>query len=295
LRSAVFTFLIIISINLFSPLKVSAQYINTEQEPPGIHWKEINTPHYKIVFPEKIKSDAQRVANTLEFQYTAVNKTMNYNAKPITLLLTTEGVISNGYVAMAPRRSVWYGTPFTIGADDGDWFDLLAAHEMRHAVQFDKVMNHGFNKILGYIFGQQTPYLLSAVLVPGWFYEGDAVLLETSLSRTGRGRDPGFNVGVRSLELAHIRYSYSKAYLGSYKDYYPDHYTLGYLMVTHVRRNYDADVWANILGRTAWFTFYPFAFSGSASGIIGRRVAGIYNDSMDELRKLWKNKTGRSN
>ena len=266
----------------------NAQYIGAGQEPPGINWKEIKTKHYKIVFPEKIESEAQRVANTLEYQYNAVNKTMDYNAKPITLLLTTEGVITNGYVAMAPRRSEWFGTPITVGADDGDWYNLLAVHEIRHVVQFDKVLNRGFNMILGFIFGETIPSTLSAVLVPGWFWEGDAVLLETSLTRGGRGRDPSFDVGIRSLELAHIRYSYSKAVLGSYKDYFPDHYTLGYLLVTHVRRHHDANAWAKILGRSAWFTFYPFTFSGSAAGIIKRRVAGIYEDSLNELNELWK-------
>ena len=288
LHIKVLLYLIVLLAPLFHFGLAQAQYLGEGQEPPGINWKEIKTRHYKIVFPEKIEPDAQRVANTLEYQYHAVNKTMEYDAKPITLLLTTEGVITNGYVAMAPRRSEWFGTPITVGADDGDWYNLLAVHEIRHVVQFDKVMNRGVNKILGYVFGETLPSTLSAVLVPGWFWEGDAVLLETSLTRGGRGRDPSFNVGIRSLELAHIRYTYSKAVLGSYKDYFPDHYTLGYLLVTHVRRHHDANAWAKILGRSAWFMFYPFTFSGSAKGIIKRRVAGIYEDSLNELNGLWK-------
>ena len=279
--------IIIFILYIFSP-QIQAQSLDTQQDPKGIKWKEIHTDHYKIVFPDKIEQDAQRVASTLQYQFDAINKTMLYDAKPITLLLTTEGVITNGYVAMAPRRSEWYGTPITIGADDGDWYNLLAVHEIRHVVQFDKIMNRGIIKGLGFAFGQSLPYVLSSVLVPTWFYEGDAVLMETALTRTGRGRDPSFNVGIRSLELAQIHYSYSKAYLGSYKNYYPDYYSLGYLLVTHIRRINEADAWAKILGRTAWFPFYPFAFSGSAAGIIDRRVAGIYDDTMAELKKMWR-------
>lgn len=288
MRNSFFKYLIVVLLPVIFCNPLTGQYIGTGQEPPGINWKEIKTEHFKIVFPEKIESDAQRVANTLEYQYHAVNKTMVYDAKPITLLLTTEGALANGYVAMAPRRSEWFGTPITVGADDGDWYNFLAVHEVRHIVQFDKIMNRGFNMVLGYIFGETLPYILSSVLVPGWFWEGDAVLLETSLTRGGRGRDPSFDVGIRSLELSHIRYSYSKAVLGSYKDYFPDHYTLGYLLVTHVRRNHDADSWAKILGRSSFFTWYPFAFSGSAAGVIKRRVAGIYDDSLDELKGLWR-------
>ena len=81
--------IIIFILYIFSP-QIQAQSLDTQQDPIGIKWKEIHTDHYKIVFPDKIEQDAQRVASTLQYQFDAINKTMLYDAKPITLLLTTE-------------------------------------------------------------------------------------------------------------------------------------------------------------------------------------------------------------
>jgi hypothetical protein len=265
-----------------------AESISTGQQPPGLNWKTIHTDHYEIIFPEKITADAQRIANTLEFQYTYINKTLKYNAKKISLILTTESVIPNGYFTMAPRRMEWFSSPFAVGADDGDWYNLLASHEIRHVDQFDKILHRGFNLILGFVFGQDVPYVMTDLIVPSWFWEGDAVLAETALSHDGRGRDPSFDIGIRSLILNHQRYSYYKAVLGSYKDYFPNEYPLGYLMVTHVRRNYDPYSWGNILGRTSFFIWFPFGFSASTRGIIKKNVVHVYNDAMGELSELWE-------
>ena len=279
-------YLLFLSIIFSYPL--SAEYIGSGQEPPGIRWKKIQTRHVEIIFPREIEQDAQHLANVLDYQYEAVNKTMRYKARPVKLLLTTQSVIANGFFAMAPRRTEWYGTPFPTGADDGDWYHFLASHEMRHVVQFDKILNRGFNMILGYVFGQDVPYILTFLTVPTWFWEGDAVLTETVLTSSGRGRDPSFDIGLRSLELADQRYSYYKAVLGSYKDYVSNHYPLGYLMVTHARRKYGDDVWAKVLGRTSFFTWYPFGFSLSTRGIMKKSVNALYKDSMNELNALWK-------
>ena len=90
---------------------------------------------------------AQRVANLIEHLYLSEIKTMDYPFKKLTLLLSTHSAISNGYVTLAPRRSEWYATPFQLGSDDGDWYELLATHEMRHVAQYGKLANRGINKI----------------------------------------------------------------------------------------------------------------------------------------------------
>ena len=53
--------LIVITVIVFVlPLAVTAQFIDTIQEPPGIEWKKIDTPHFQVVFPEEITAEAQR-------------------------------------------------------------------------------------------------------------------------------------------------------------------------------------------------------------------------------------------
>ncbi len=262
--------------------------IDNNQEPPGIDWKTIDTKHFRLIFPEAISADARRVANTLEYEYSAITKTIDYQFDRVPVLLTTQSVIPNGYFAMAPRRSEWYGTPFQVGAFDGEWYNLLASHEIRHVVQAGKIVNRGFNRVLGILGGQELVWGITNLMVPRWFWEGDAVLTETLLSKSGRGRDPGFDIGARALLLSGKEYAYYKAMLGSYKDFYSDHYTLGYLLVAHVRKNHDKMAWSHILGRTSFFTFYPFAFAACSKGIIGKGATEIYEAAMQEWKTLWR-------
>ena len=44
-------------------------------------------------------------------------------------------------------------------------------------------------------------------------------------------------------------YTYYKAVLGSYKDFVPNHYALGYYMVGNSRVHYGPDIWQDALSR----------------------------------------------
>lgn len=260
------------------------------QDPPGINWKVIDTEHYKIIFPEEIKSEANRVANTVEYTYGAVSKTLGGKHKRIPLLLSNRGAIPNGYVGKAPWMSEWFNVPIPLkdmGASE--WYHDLAVHETRHMVQFT-YLDRGINKLLYLLFGNEGT-IVSSLLVPSWYWEGDAVGMETVLTSSGRGRMPYFNREIRSLLINDIRYGYRKAMFGSYKDYYPSHYELGYLLATHVKRTYGTEVWPTILKRTMnWpFTLNPvMPFSRAMEKTTGRNAKHIYDDTMDEMTKLWK-------
>ncbi len=84
-----------------------------------------------------------------------------------------------------------------------------------------------------------------AAIMPSWYYEGDAVLNETRLSASGRGRSAGFEMPLRTLLLGERKlYPYSKVKLGSYKDFVPNQYQYGYQMVTG-----PMNIMARIYGR----------------------------------------------
>jgi hypothetical protein len=268
--------------------RVYGQYIDTAQEPPGINWKTIESANFEIIFPDEITGEALRLATLLDSVAGPMAKTMQYRFKKIPLLLTTSGIIPNGYVTMAPRRSEWFGAPILNGSYDEDWYEFLASHELRHVAQFDKLLGRGLNRILGFVSGEQLISAWNSLLVPRWFWEGDAVAMETALGRGGRGRHPEFNMGIRAELLSGERPTYFQSVLGSFSKYTPGPYELGYHLVTHVRRQNGGLVWSNVLGRSSFFIFYPFAFTASARGVIKRSVPKIYNDSMNELERLWK-------
>ncbi|HOT43932.1 MAG TPA: hypothetical protein PLC28_03515 [Spirochaetota bacterium] len=267
-----------------------AMAINANQNPCGLRWRVIMTPHFKVIYPEEIEKDAQRVAATLEHAYPHVTKTLKFHPKRLSVLLYNQSVESNGMAAYMPRRSQWWNTPPQGSfAGTNDWYTELAIHEFRHIVQMDS-LNRGFNKALYVIFGEQAAFVMGALSVPWWFIEGDAVGTETALTSSGRGRIPEFDVELRALLLSGKRYKYFKALFGSYRDWDPlkSPYLLGYYMTTHVKRKYGPDVWADMMYRATWAPFVPHWFDFMLIKKTGSSAYSLYKDTMDEMERLWK-------
>ena len=263
--------------------------INSRQNPPGLDWKVIETPHFEVIFPKAIEKDGQRVANTLEHVYPHVWKTLQHEPDRVSVILQANLAESNGFSNPRPRRIEFFNVP-PQGAFLGpsDWYSMLSVHEFRHLSQFDK-LNHGFTRFLYYLTGS-TAHSMSFFCTPGWFFEGDAVCTETALSTGGRGRDPDFDAELRALLLSGKRYPYYKAMFGSYKDWDPlaSPYLLGYYLTAHVRRHYGPDVWSNILDRTTNLSIQPQRFSQKMNAEIDRGAVTNYEETMDEIDSLFR-------
>src|SRR5690606_32101127 len=90
------------------------------------------------------------------------------------------------------------------------------------------------------------------------------VVTETALTPSGRGRIPNFSLTFKTNFLEGRTFNYHKQYLRSYKHQIPNHYVLGYYMVSHLRRkSSDPNVWSDITARAWNVPFIPFAFSNS--------------------------------
>ena len=236
-----------------------AQFINFGQDRASLRWKQINTADFQIIYPDFFEANAQKMANIYSRLYKHAN-TLGIKAKKIAMIVHADGGVANGNVALAPRKSELYTMP---PQDPGDnWLEHLCVHEFRHVVQFDKV-DQGLTKGLSYLFGELFPIAVVGVYVPMWFMEGDAVCFETSVGRLGRGRSPEFLDEMKAQVLDKGIYSFPKAVLGSYKDFVPNRYVMGYFMTANARINYGSDIWAKALERTGRrpFGIAPFAKS----------------------------------
>ncbi len=262
-----------------------------ENNPSSIRWKQVVTPSFQVIFPNGFDREAQRVANILEHVSEPVTTTFgNKKPKKISIVLQNQNSISNGFVALGPRRSEFQTTAPQdynfIGTNR--WLELLAIHEYRHVVQFSQSRT-GWNKIFSFIFGQNTQAGMAFTSAPPWFWEGDATVTETILTPSGRGRIPAFDRIFRTNLLEGKRYNYNKQHLRSYKDFVPNHYVLGYLFTTHIRRRkQDAEVMHDI-ANSAWsWPFVPFTFSNSMKRHTGMHLVPHYNTMMDELETTWQ-------
>jgi hypothetical protein len=110
------------------------------------------------------------------------------------------------------------------------------------------------------LFGEEGFALASNAAIPDWFFEGDAVYNETILSEQGRGRLPQFMNVYPTLWDAGKNYKWMKLRNGSLKHYVPNHYYLGYILVSYGYAKYGNDFWKKITGDAAAFKglFYPF-------------------------------------
>jgi len=159
------------------------QFYDNGQDPASLKWYRIETPHFRLIFPESFLSEANRLAGILDYSAPYVNYSLNSHPKKIPVIIHNQNTFSNGMVVWAPKRVEFYTVPDP-NSYPQDELEQLALHELRHVAQLEKI-NRKFTGALGYVTGELAAGGLSA-MIPLWFMEGDAVASETILSHSGR-------------------------------------------------------------------------------------------------------------
>jgi hypothetical protein len=266
-------------------VSVSGQFYEFGQDPASLKWRHIDTEHFRLIYASDFAENAQNLANLMEKNYLKNSAQLNHKPSKIPLIIHNQTVYSNAFVTWAPKRMELFTFPdpdlFPM-----DWLNELSLHEFRHVIQIDK-LNKGFTHILSIILGQQATGVVAGV-IPLWFIEGDAVSAETSLSQSGRGRLPSFEMEIKAQLIKGNRlYPLSKAYLGSYKDYVPDYYQLGYQMVSFARKTYGDDYWTNALDFITRKSFLISPYYFYSKKISGKGQSNLYKNTMTSLKDHW--------
>ncbi|MBO0930536.1 hypothetical protein [Fibrella aquatilis] len=270
-----------------------------DQNPASLRWYRINTPHFRVIYPAGFDESARRTAQRLEQVYEPDAAGLERRPRPLSVVLQNQTTVSNGFATLYPRHAEFFTTPPQDPALLGTntWTDLLAVHEYRHIVQYEKALQ-GYGRVLYTLLGAQGLSFAAQLVTPGWFLEGDAVGTETILTRSGRGRIPEFELGMRTNLLTRPLFSFAKATGGSFRDNVPNHYELGYFLTTKLKRTYGPNAWSKALNKIyTQFPFYPFSFSNglkqstkSAENPGGTSVDALYRESMADLGETWKKK-----
>lgn len=215
--------------------------------PASLKWQQINTPQTRIIFPIGLDSQAMEIASITEKLYAQQPSSIGNKLRKVNIVLQNQTLKTNGYVSLGPYRSEFFLAPSPNSFELGSlpWHQTLAIHEFRHVQQFSN-FNKGLSKVFSILFGQQGQLAANSLAVPNWFWEGDAVANETQVSDQGRGRLPYFFNGYAALIKEHRNYSWLKLRNGSFKDYVPNHYNLGYLMIAYGRQQYGNDFWKKV-------------------------------------------------
>jgi hypothetical protein len=274
---------------LFAAKLVSAQsFAVIDQNPASVRFYQLNTPHFRLLYPAGADSVAQQTARRLEQVYAPVSAGLGHQPRRLSVLLQNQTTVSNGFVTVSPRRSEFFTTaPQDPGlSGTNNWLDLLAVHEFRHVVQYDKFLQ-GYGKVVYAILGNNG-LQIPRIGTPDWFMEGDAVGAETILTNSGRGRIPNFDLGFRANLLANRQFGYQKSVGGSYRDNVPNHYPLGYFLTTNLKRTNGADAWGAVLDDYMRRPPLPFSFSGALKKQTGLRVEDLYARTMTDLAETFR-------
>jgi hypothetical protein len=259
--------------------------------PPSTKWKQVETDTARIIFTKGSESQAERITSIIHRVAADTSFDLGSRLKRINIVLHNRSTISNAYVALGPFRSEFYLIPGSSIFDFGNlpWQENLAIHEYRHVHQYNN-FRKGWSKVFSILLGQQGQAFANALSVPDWFFEGDAVFAETVFSKQGRGRLPYFLSGYNSLWAEDKNYSWMKLRNGSYKDYVPNHYQLGYLLTNYGYEKYGPDFWRKVTSDASAFKgiFYPFQravkkYSGENYSTFRNHALASYQDKIKKV------------
>jgi len=262
-----------------------SQYFVTGTDPASVKWNQINTPNFKVIYPRSWENEGQYVANGLEYIYLPGSRTMYQSTRRTPVILHNQTTIPSSQTLMTPTRMEFFTAP-PQDIYPQDWVDQLIIHEFRHAVQYSAV-NCGFTRGLYYILGEQGVFAVYGLFVPIWLIEGDPTVAETALHNTGRGRTPSFEMRIRAQFVQKGVYSYEKASYGSYIDFVPNQYELGYQLVGLSRVNYGADIWSKVLNNVGRRPYTIAPVSISLKKQTGLNKYGLYDTLTMQLKKNW--------
>ena len=228
---------------------VEAQFYSAGVDPSGVHWKQVKDDRIRIIFPEGYEMQAIALLGHLKEVKKEAVKTLPATVPSISVVLHNQTAQANGFVTWAPKRMELF-TQADQNTYPQDWLKQLAIHEFRHVVQISN-MRQGMTKVLSYLLGEQAIGAVIGLYIPTWFLEGDAVSFETAYSKTGRGRTPSFFMPYVSMLDKYGGFTYEKAVFGSYKHFVPDHYVVGYHLVSFSRFYYGERIWKSVLDNVA--------------------------------------------
>ena len=278
---------------LLGAAPVFAQFDLPGNDPGKTRWSEIRGGTYRLIYPKGMDSlatgyynELQRFTMPLARSIGFVPGALQFGKTPVILHPFTP--YNNGSVAWAPRRMELYTMPDPYGSLPQPWVTQLAVHEGRHLAQMQFGYKGGL-KYPWYALGEMWIGALTGLYPDPALLEGDAVVAETALTQSGRGRTADF------LEYYHVAFDtgdwrdwYQWRY-GSYRRYSPDYYAAGYMIVAGTRYFFnDPTFTRRYFKRVTETPWKPFSFRKTVMSASGRKFGESWQKIMQSWRDIWK-------
>jgi len=263
-----------------------AQYYSWGPDAASLRWRTIRTPDVQMIYPDTARAIARRTLRYIEAARPTIGYGFRHGPLKIPFVLHPENFRSNGLVMWLPKRVEFLTSP-AVGSYSMPWYKQLAAHEYRHAVQYNN-LNRGVIKGLSYLLGQQGS-TVGLLLLPIWLIEGDAVQMETQMSSYGRALQPSFTMEYRALGRSmRIRRNIDRWFCGSYRTNVPDHYHLGYQIAAYADMRYRENIWDKVAWYGARNPYLIFTTSIALKKFYKTGVDRLFAETFDNLNYYWE-------
>jgi len=270
--------------------RAAAQYYTWGADAP-MKWSAIPAPGVRMIYPDTAAGPARRTLFYIRAVQPDISYGFTHGPMRIPFVVHPENFRSNGLVMFLPKRVEFLSSP-AVESYSMPWYKQLVAHEYRHAVQYNN-LDRGVIRVLSRILGQQGS-TVGLLFMPIWALEGDAVMSETAMSSFGRGLQPSFSMGYRAMGRVgrnrrdtRDRTNVDKWFCGSYRDYIPDHYELGYQLCSYAYDRYGENVW-NKVARFGVRNPYMLATTRIAlEKYYDTNVSTLFRETFDDLERYW--------
>jgi hypothetical protein len=276
--------ILLLSLAIIVPQLSPAQYYDWGTSPVSVRWRVMKTPELKLIFPDDFEHNARRIAWYMDTVRTHIDYGFRHGAMRTPVVVHTQNTVGNGMVMWAPKRIELVAAPAANYSEP--WLKQLAIHEYRHNIQYNN-LHRGTNRVLSWLLGEQIAFLATGQFSI-YILEGDATMAETEFSAFGRGLQPSWTMHYRAVgDVGAEKYSGDYWFSGSFRDYVPDHYRLGYQMVRWSYHHLGERVWddvARYVSRNPQF-IAPMTFGLKRH--YGMNQTGLFRRAFADLNAHW--------
>lgn len=266
-------------------LSLSAQYYSNGAIAASEHLYSIEGDHSTIIAPDYFEEAGRSVGYYMSRMRSGAGYGLA-TPRAVKVIVNGRSLISNGMAMWTPLRVEMVGAPAQQSYST-PWLKQLSVHEYRHIAQYTRLDRSAVG-FIGKLLGEQGS-LLTTGLLPFWFLEGDATDAETQASLFGRGVQPSFSmhyraVGREVLEGKNI----DRWFSGSYADYIPNHYELGYRLVTHANQRAGRYVWGDVIDHSARRPYLIASHQQGMKRVLGVRTPELFRETFMAANELWE-------
>ena len=263
-----------------------AQYYSWGADPARFRWMQAKGEKTNVIYPQHTQQIGLSTLYFTDRMRPYIDYGFKLPALNLPFVVHPENMQSNGLVMWLPKRVEFLSSP-SIDGYSMPWLKQVVANEYRHAAQYNN-LNVGFVKALSYILGQQSS-TIGLIYMPLWMMEGDAVMTETEMSTFGRGMQPSFTMPYRAYgNVATAFRCYDKWLCGSYKDYIPNHYNLGYLLSRHGYNRFGRIMGDDVAELTSRRPYMIVSTNWVLKRLYGSSESKLFYDTFNTLYYHWQ-------